>query len=324
MRGWRLAVATIALGCTLPSLALATTVDGAHIARLLGFNAAALDRVRGGELIARRSPETTDKELALVVWGWSRHPVALLFELLAAEDLLRVDPSVVAFGEIDPAALERSFEGLALGDASLAELGAAGPAGPLNLSHEEHRKLAEPRDRLVTYREVLAQRVRDYLRGGMGAIAPYARGRGVVEPGAELRAATAGYRVLSQQVPDFHRAWTRFPERASEWAFTHRFFWIVQRLEKRPTVVLTHVMLGSREGRAFAAERQFYVGRAYNASETVWGGLPAERGSYVFYHNRTSTDRVAGFGSSMRKALGRQLMENEVLAFLERLRAAFE
>ena len=89
-------------------------------------------------------------------------------------------------------------------------------------------------------------------------------------------------------------------------------------------MVLSHAMAGLRHGRALVAERQFYVGRSYNVSETVWGGLPAEAGTYVYYHNRTSTDRVTGAGGSVRKSIGRRMMQSEVLRFLEELREAFD
>ncbi len=136
------------------------------------------------------------------------------------------------------------------------------------------------------------------------------RGRREAQPGQELRSATQGYRLLREQLPDFYEAWAEFPRRPRPtWDLIHRFFWILQEVEGRPTVVLSHAMAGLRDGRALVAERQFYVARSYNVSETVWGGLPAESGSFVYYHNRTSTDQVAGAGGSVRKTIGRRVMQ---------------
>ena len=55
----------------------------------------------------------------------------------------------------------------------------------------------------------------------------------------------------------------------------------------------------------------------------MWGGLPAETGAFVFYHNRTSTDQITGCGGAAKKKIGRRMMRNEVLRYLENLRAAF-
>ncbi len=309
----------------------AASVDGVEVARLLGSDQTALERVMAGELIARRSDETTDKELALIVWGWTRQPVAALFDNLRADDVLRVDRSVVAYAEIDVDDLAASFSNLSLERTAIEELRIATRDGPLNLSQDELRAMSRARgdpgapDALVhAYRRILAERTAAYLAGGMDAVAPYARGRSKASPGAELRSATEGYRVLKRYVPGFYRAWANFPHATTDWELTHRFFWILQTIEERPTVVLSHSMSGIRDGRAFATERQFYVGRSYNASETVWGGLPAAVGSYVYYHNRTSTDRITGIGGAFKKSIGRRMMQNEVLRFLESLRAAFE
>lgn len=302
--------------------------DGVEIARLLGFDRDALERVMAGELIARGSTETTDKELALIVWGWTRQSVPALFELLRAEDVLGVDRSVTSYFEIDVHDVAGSFASFSLDTRSIEELRGATRDGPLNLSHAELRAIssarAEPGAVTRVYREILVERTAAYLAGGVDAIAPYARGRSAVEPGDELRSATEGYRVLKSRIPAFHRAWAEFPQGAGAWELANRFFWILQSVDGEPTVVLSHTMLGMRDGLAIASERQFYVGRSYNVSETVWGGLPAETGSFVYYHNRTSTDQIAGLGGAVKKSIGRRIMQNEVLGFLESLRAAFE
>lgn len=314
-----------------------SAIDGVEIARLLGFDEDALKRVKAGELIARRSNETSDKELALVVWGWTRKPVAALFEVLRAEDVLRVDRQVIAYAEIDAGAVAPSFSTLVLDAGSIEELRRTSSQGPINLSHEELQTIETARTRnnkersdavVDTYRQILTERTLAYLAGGINAIAPYAREHLKTEPAGELRSATAGYQVLRSHVPGLHRAWAEFPRATTRadpgWKLTHRFFWILQTIEGLPTVVLSHSMVGLRDGLAFAMERQFYVGRSYNALETVWGGVTAEQGSFVYYHNRTSTDQVAGTGGAFKKSIGRRMMKNEVLDFLESLRAAFE
>ena len=145
-------------------------VDGVAIARGLGFDAAALRRVMDGELVARRSQETSDKELALVVWGWTRRPVGLLFERLNADEVLRVDRTVRSYGEIDVDDLERSFHALELPASLVDELGSTTRRGPLHLSHEELRAISRARESGAeavgqAYRQALAQRVAAYAEG---------------------------------------------------------------------------------------------------------------------------------------------------------------
>jgi hypothetical protein len=44
----------------------------------------------------------------------------------------------------------------------------------------------------------------------------------------------------------------------------------------------------------------------------------------VFYQNRTSTDRVAGFASSLKHMIGRKLMRDQIIHRFEALRRSLE
>jgi len=80
---------------------------------------------------------------------------------------------------------------------------------------------------------------------------------------------------------------------------------------------LAHRVLCVRDGMAFAAERQIYVGQSYNSLQILYGLVPADGKTLVFYLNRTSTDQVAGFMTGTRHSMGRKIMEKEVRKHFE-------
>jgi len=49
------------------------------------------------------------------------------------------------------------------------------------------------------------------------------------------------------------------------------------------------------------------------------GGLPYKDGTLVFYSTRSSTDQVAGMGSSLKHSIGREQMKKEMIKRLQRL-----
>jgi hypothetical protein len=56
----------------------------------------------------------------------------------------------------------------------------------------------------------------------------------------------------------------------------------------------------------------FYASREYNAMLTLIGVLPYGEEWMVFTINHTFTDQVQGFGSSARRAIGRDLVATEL------------
>jgi hypothetical protein len=54
------------------------------------------------------------------------------------------------------------------------------------------------------------------------------------------------------------------------------------------------------------------VSTGYNAVQAVAGFLPVAEGTVVVYTNHTFTDQVAGFGGSMKRKIGRGMMETQL------------
>ena len=50
--------------------------------------------------------------------------------------------------------------------------------------------------------------------------------------------------------------------------------------------------------------------------------LPVQGGSVVIYANRTSTDQVTGWGGSVKRSIGSELLESQLEALFQKARAA--
>ena len=85
-------------------------------------------------------------------------------------------------------------------------------------------------------------------------------------------------------------------------------------------VALVHVVSGRENDRLAVIERRFYVSRSLNSLQAVAVAFPIDEGTAIFYANRTGTDQVTGFGSSIAKGVGRTIMRGQ----LERMIEAFQ
>lgn len=97
----------------------------------------------------------------------------------------------------------------------------------------------------------------------------------------------------------------------------------MQRVQGRPTVILSHWALQLHEEFAIVAQRQFYVGQGYDALQTLVGAFAIGDGeSLVFYENRNSTGQITGFDSSLAHTLGSKVMLEEVRALFHELESS--
>lgn len=146
---------------------------------------------------------------------------------------------------------------------------------------------------------------------------PYDRGKGKSsDSAAEVRRAADIESILSDSHEEFYRTFVDFPRHQSD-GIEHRFYLIKQRLEGRPCFKLSHRMFQEGPNHAIVAERHFYVGHTYNSLQVILGCFPIDEGVVLFYRNRTSTDQVAGVGSSLRHKIGRDMMRDEVINLFE-------
>lgn len=294
----------------------------------VGFEDADLERVWQGEIVSRSLAGRSEREIAIAVVMRLRESHRGFYERVRRGQLFEIDRTVLFAEEIPPTSRgAAAFARLELEEAELRALGRAEPGGEFNLSRREIdtlRKAASTgRDAVLdAYREVLAGRLEAYREGGIEGVAPYAHGgRSEARPAHDLRLGIASLGGLADRCPTFYGSFAEFPDR-SDPNVEHQLFWAVQRIQDRPTVILSHWALQLHEEFAVVGERQFYVGQGYDA---LLGAFALGEGeSIVFYVNRTSTGQVTGLGSSVARALGGRMMLREVTQLFRQIRASVD
>lgn len=298
-----------------------------EVTSAMGFEDADLARIWSGEIVARRLSERSNTELAIALIMRLRENHRSFYERVRRGQLFDIDRTVIHSEEIPPRSGGPAvFANLRLDPDELRRLERTRPGAEFNLSDAESaalRRAAGAGDDavLAAYRQVLADRLHAYRESGIDGVAPYTRGkREQARPAEHLRRAISSIAGLADRCPSFYRSFADFPVRRDP-KVSHRLFWALQRIHGRPSVILSHWALQLHEEFAVIGERQFYVGQGYDALQAVVGAFSiAEEESLVFYVNRTSTDQLAGFGSSLAHALGRRMMLREVFTLFRQLR----
>ena len=129
-------------------------------------------------------------------------------------------------------------------------------------------------------------------------------------------------RLLKQHAPTLQQLLLSYPQGKPPGLEEH-FYWLRRDLDGRPNYTLRH-RLAMPVGEIFAvADREFYVSHGYNTSQAFAGLIPVREGTVVVYRSRVSTEQVAGFGSSIKKGIGRSVMARQLTDIFERSRDSF-
>jgi hypothetical protein len=303
----------------------------------LGLKQDQVANLERGEIVALEIGEATEKELAMGLGIYLPSPPAKLVAYFKSGALASIDPDTVAQGDVysksDADAFKRFDFKFKQSDEAKGLLNAAAN-DRFNLSTDEIQSFAPLKKNLAAadntaliagvtqhYREILLQRWQTYRKGGLSGIAPYARHGPEASPAKELRTATISSKLLSRYYPDLYQAWLNYPATLPAGA-EEQFSWLNRKVEDRPTAILGHRVLQTSDAGSVILARQFFVGHSYNSSHLIVGCLPYRNGSVVFYAHRTSTDQVAGMGSSLKHSIGREQMKDQMVKNLERLRSA--
>jgi hypothetical protein len=269
-------------------------------------------------------------------------PLTELLDFLRSDRMLDIDRDMLAHGvvPVDARFDTAAFSGVAFGPSETKEvrdLLDVRPGSSFNLSDAELRAFAALRttfpprdcardsrcaDAIVSaLRKVLQERFAAYLSRGLAGVEPYVRdGERSADPAGELRKAADAAKFLQQWNPQVFEAFRDFPA-GDQTGIEHRFLWLKQTIQDRPTFILSHRVLCERDGIAFAGERQFYVGHSYNSLQILVGLVPMEGKTLIVYLNRTSTDQVAGALSGTRHGVGRKVMEKAIRRQFEDVQA---
>lgn len=299
-----------------------------------GIGAEQIAQLERGEIVGYDVSETSQKELAIGVAMLLPVPLAQIADYIKKGNLNAIESDIIASAAIGANPSSESFKKFAFTDKQLEEAKAflAAEAGDeFNLSKAElatlkslQAGLEDADDKTLlktanqTYREFLLQRLLAYKKNGLNGIAPYARDGGSADPAAELRTDAINSKAWARYFPELQQAWLNYPA-ALPGNASEQFIWLNRRVEDRPTPILNHRVIVVGETGGIIVSRQFYVGHSYNSSHVVAGGLPYQDGTLVFYSIRSSTDQVAGIGSSLKHSIGREQMKKEMVKRLQRL-----
>jgi len=207
------------------------------------------------------------------------------------------------------------------GSERVAELVKA-PRRALNLSVAEGERLARldpaapdlPGRARATFAGILAARLRSYAARGVPGIEPYVREDGqVVDPRVGLRSALAGLAFVQREFPGFL-------DRLGAGGSDATYHWMERSVERTTVLVLSAESRSRGATAALGADLHFYASRDYDSMLTVVGVIPYADASLVFAVNHTFTDRVAGMGSTVRRAVARNLVAAELARQLEATR----
>lgn len=315
---------TSVLAATLVVLGLATAAETGtpsfeEIAHGYGLSDKDIEKLRRGDRAGGDLNAASDNELVIAVgipiskgtdWFWER-----LVEARSS------DHTVLAWGPIDSPG-EEAFAALTLPPKEIEWLAEVEAGEDANFSTEEIAQIqavssaskgpARTAALLTIFRQILAERVAAYQKGGLEAAALYDRGGGKFgSPVGQLNNALEQLKITKQVAPAVFEAMISFPA-APDDGVTSRFYWVVHDADDRVIVGLAHRVFGKQGDRVVAIERRFYVSHTLNSMQAVTVAVPHGDGSVVFYANRTGTDLITGFASGIAKRIGTILMHREI------------
>ena len=333
-----------------PVVAQEIPADIEGMVTYLGFRATDVRKLLQGEVIevAESLKEGSDKEMAVSVAIILPTTIEKAVEIIRTGRSFAVDPSVIEYRRMSrDAPSEADFADLGYTADEVSEIQKllrVKTGSQFNFSEAEvsrfrrlgkelkgksARKDPSVREAVnAELRAVLLERYRAYREAGVDSIEPYSRGGKKRSSPAEELALAFNEDVLRDQrlaplVREFQQAWIKYPEGGAK-GIENDFFWAKTDVQDRPCFVLTHVMTHRDSEGALIAERQFYVGHDYNSLSLVMGAVPVEGGIVMFYRNRTFTDQVAGFGSGLKKGIGRGQMRNTVVKLFKEAKRQLE
>jgi hypothetical protein len=311
-----------------------------EVISLLQLDPSVKQRALAGEIVMLDRNDSMDRELAIALIAVIKRPYDEVIGALKGDRLFQFNQFILEFSQIEGTPDVSKFQELGYTASEADEvkaLLAAEPGEQFNLSTEEIARLQKLRGKTEglddaalieivnnELREFLAERLRRYQVIGLDGIAAYQRSpENTTSPVEELNAATLAMEDIKRSVPNFYRILQNFPD-ARVQEVEHRFYVFKLNIDERPGFVLSHRIYFFGAKFALLAERHIYAPHFYNSLQLVTGVIPHKNISVVFYGNRTYTDQVAGFGSSVKHSVGGEQLAIGINALLTDIRAGLE
>jgi hypothetical protein len=290
----------------------------------VGFSKSEIEQYKEGKFLSGTLESTNERELA-AKFGCIVHAPASKLANVFLTGRREFDESALQIGTMDDLAdlkLEPNRDAIVK-----TYLKAASGGSELNLSDDEarqfsHLKTAQQVEEVL--RTILESRYKQYLELGLHGISPYSRGKGKsFEPGAELLLKSQKAELLKKYAPNFYDCIGNYPSVKPE-GLQEEFTWVNFTIDEKPNICLVH-KFGMMEGDNYAfCQRHYYVSRGHNSVQGVGGAFPlGNEECAVVYGSRTSTDQVAGFGGSAKRAIGAKMMTGKIAKNLQAARDGY-
>ena len=288
-----------------------------------------LKQVLGGKVITEDLDATNDKDLSVLVVALVNATVEETWEFTNANKVQDIQAATLDAGDIDLQS-DDPLGAMVLEDEALHKL-EKDPGGLYFLSKVESKvmknyKKSHKGDVMACLRDVLMGRVRAYYEHGLAGIEPYdgdSKGR---SPAKDLEHANKfAFQVIDN--PYVKTELVKIPKDAQmeykddEREIIHTLAWSIQKGRDLACPTLNHyIRLRNPNVGCCLITRRFYSGYDYDSSQIGTGVLPTDGGekSVVFYTNHTYTSKVAGFGGSAKRTIGRKMMVGSLVSTMER------
>lgn len=310
--------------------AAAQQTDAATFLSEIGFTKEQIAQVEAGGFVDGTIQASTERELVAAFAFLVQDSPGNLIKDLKTGLLDKADSNTIGFQVISGPPSPDSFAKLTLqpdAEKRAQEYVNAKPGGPLNLSSEEIERLGALGSSAgvaaveQAVRSALLARLTSYQAKGLAGIAPYARAGGKLRsPADELRSATQAAKQLQSKAPNAYRLLLDYPTSKPP-GTEETYRWSHYRAHGTPTIALTHGLYVPEGDAWVVAQRQFHVSSGYNCEQAIGGLFPTQKGTVVFYTNRTSTDQVEGFGGSAKRSIGSELLASQLHALYEKIQA---
>jgi len=280
------------------------------------------DKLHSGEIIYAGMPEHEDLPEQLAVGGTlmlipKPSGQEIVQKFLNAEGLTKhAGSETLAIFQEDSSA---PFGSASLPTTEWAAITSPSASETFNLSAAEAQMLQKNVHQFKqAYEALLYGRFRSYYHEGLAGIRPYERPRKTDDPSLEIRTALAGFTFLDKHFPTLRESILGKPVASID---QEQFFLLHEsEINNKPMHMLSRQIFEITGDWGIGADLQFYATHGLNAGFVLMGVVPYQQGSLVFALFHVFTNEVLGFGSSLKKRVGRARANELIASYFESVR----
>jgi hypothetical protein len=243
--------------------------------------------------------------------------------------LNRYDPIALATLAVSP---ELLFADIVVDETARLRRIGKNPAAELNVGLSEtplFRGVEDAQDvrgsAALAFRRILTGRLGAYVRDGLDGMEDYVRADGRrVSAADEIRSGLSALTQIDVAFDGFVSKLGTPVQREDELSGARRLHWIEAATSGRQVFALLDQSVAYPGDFGIAAEIHFYASDGYNAMLTIAAALPYDDQTLVFAINHTYTEQIRGFGATLRRRIGREVVATALASHLKRVRSQLE